>query len=74
MGSGEVYLTSKQAAELLNLSPKTLERMRSDGTGPRFLKAGNGVRCRILYKPNDIDAWLEARAYQSTSEYEDATI
>ena len=63
------YLNSAEAAKLLNLSIRTLERMRVDGTGPRFLKAGKGQRSRVLYKPDDIHAWLKSQAFQSTSEY-----
>ena len=34
------YLTQGEAAKLLRLSSRTLERQRLDGTGPLFVKAG----------------------------------
>jgi hypothetical protein len=64
----EGLLTTAEAARVLRLSPRTLERLRVQGTGPRFLKLGSGVRARVLYDPLDLRAWIERR-YASTSEY-----
>jgi len=63
------YLNSREVAVILQLSVRTLERMRVDGSGPRFLKAGRGKRARVLYQMSDVTGWLEAQAYHSTSEY-----
>ena len=65
----ETYLTNNEAAELLKISPRTLERLRVTGTGPSFLKAGVGKRSRVLYKHSEIVEWLENNSHQSTSEY-----
>lgn len=65
----KTYLNSQEAADLLRLSIRTLERMRVEGTGPKFLKAGQGTRSRVLYRPADIEAWLDANAFHSTSQY-----
>ena len=62
------YLITPEAAEFLRLSAKTLERMRVDGSGPTFLKAGAGLRSRVLYRRSDLVEWLEGFAYGSTSE------
>ncbi len=62
------YLITREAAAILRLSPKTLERMRVDGSGPTFLKAGPGLRSRVLYRRSDLVEWLEGFAYGSTSE------
>jgi excisionase family DNA binding protein len=67
--STQTYLTTAQAAELLNLSARTLERMRIDGSGPPFLKAGGGKRSRVIYAVADIQAWLSGQRFASTSEY-----
>lgn len=64
----EQYLTTIEAAAVLRLSPKTLERMRVDGSGPVFLKAGPGLRARVLYRRSDLVEWLEGFTYGSTSE------
>ena len=63
------YLNSAEAARILRLSARTLERMRVEGSGPKYLKAGRGTRARVLYRPADLDSWLESRTFNSTSEY-----
>ena len=63
-----VYLTQDEAAEYVRLSPRTLERHRVHGTGPRFTKAGR----RVLYKTENLEAWMEARTFGSTSEVDAA--
>jgi excisionase family DNA binding protein len=57
-------LTQDQAADLLSLSVRTLERMRCAGWGLRFLKAGKSVRYRL----DDVEAWIASRVVASTSE------
>lgn len=61
-------LTTIEAAKALRLSPRTLERLRVQGTGPSYMKAGRGLRARVLYTIEDLNAWI-ARKYASTSEY-----
>ena len=62
-------MTSAEAADYLRLKPSTLQAMRVDGTGPRYYKVGPGKLAKVLYKPEDLDHWLEQFSYQSTSEY-----
>lgn len=64
------YFNTKEAAQCLNLSPRTLERMRVSGGGPQFFKAGPGKRSRVLYARSALVKWLEARCFDSTSEYD----
>jgi excisionase family DNA binding protein len=59
------YVTTAEAAKLLHVSPRTLERKRSHGDGPRFHKAGR----RVLYRIDEIEAWLAGNRFGSTSEY-----
>ncbi len=63
------YLMTEEAAQFLRLSPRTLERFRVEGTGPRYTKAGPGKRARVLYKHEDLVAWLESFECQSTAEH-----
>lgn len=63
------FLTTQEAADYLRESPRTLEGRRVSGDGPIFYKAGKGKAARVLYRREDLDAWVEARAFQSTSEY-----
>lgn len=64
-----VFLTSNEAAEVLRISRRTLERMRVDGSGPRYIKVGAGKRSRVLYRESEIETWLNQFSYGSTSEY-----
>lgn len=58
------YLTQRQVAVQLNVSERTLERWRLEGTGPAFAKAGR----RVLYDRELIEAWLQKGTRRSTSE------
>jgi predicted DNA-binding transcriptional regulator AlpA len=59
-------LTQREAALALRLSPRTLERMRVTGNGPRFVKYNRSIR----YQQSDLDAWIAQRVVRSTSEAE----
>jgi len=60
------YLTNDEAAAYLRLSPRTLEKMRVLGGGPRFRKFGR----RVMYGSSDLDAWADARSFEATSDPE----
>jgi len=62
------FLTTKEAAGYLRMSPRSLERLRFEGTGPRYRKAGAGKKAKVLYTAADLDAWL-SQPFGSTSEY-----
>ena len=62
--STETFRTSAEAADTLRISNRTLERYRVEGTGPKFMKAGR----RVLYREQDLLAWLEAHTFSSTAE------
>jgi excisionase family DNA binding protein len=50
-------LTQHQLAEELQVSVRTLERWRQEGTGPAYIQVGRAPR----YRRADVDAWLEQR-------------
>ncbi len=58
------FLTNDEAAAFLRLSPRTLEKQRVLGGGPRFRKFG----ARVLYAAKDLQAWADSRAYGMTSD------
>lgn len=60
----DCLLTQKDAARLLGLSVRTLERHRHAGTGPAYVRLGHLIR----YRQNDVAAWLEGNLRNSTSE------
>jgi len=63
------YLIQAEAAKLLRVSGRTLERWRVEGGGPAFRKFGR----RIVYAAADLHTWAEARRYRSTSAGDAAT-
>jgi hypothetical protein len=56
------------AADELNLSPKTLQAWRVNGCGPRFVKLGR----RVFYRASDLRRFIEANTFQSTAEVDHA--
>jgi predicted DNA-binding transcriptional regulator AlpA len=64
MSLNDSLLTSREAAEMLNISLYWMERQRWLGTGPRYLKVGRSVR----YRFSDIEDYLAGRERQSTSQ------
>ena len=64
-----LFLTTIEVAGMLRISRRTLERMRVEGTGPRYFKVGPGKRSRVLYRQQDVETWLGRFNYGSTSEY-----
>ncbi|ODT06513.1 MAG: hypothetical protein ABS58_11150 [Mesorhizobium sp. SCN 65-20] len=61
---GSQWLRTRQAALYLNLSYRTLEKLRSSGGGPAYRKVGGTV----LYRMDELDAWVDLRRFTSTSE------
>ncbi|MDP9017799.1 MAG: helix-turn-helix domain-containing protein [Candidatus Eremiobacteraeota bacterium] len=53
------YLDNQQAADYLRLSPRTLDRQRVTGQGPRFRKFGR----RVIYALEDLEAWANGRIF-----------
>jgi predicted DNA-binding transcriptional regulator AlpA len=58
------FMSSDDAANLLGLSPRTLERFRLEGRGPKFFKFGRVVRYR---RSMTLD-WAAAQLRTSTSD------
>jgi predicted DNA-binding transcriptional regulator AlpA len=59
-----MLLKQTAAAEYLGVLESFLEKRRVYGGGPRFAKIGRGV----AYRRADLDAWIESRLRESTSE------
>lgn len=58
------FLNTEEAGAFLRLSPRTLEKQRVLGGGPRFRKFG----ARVVYAAADLRAWADSRAYDMTSD------
>ena len=57
-------LKTEEAAKFLQVKPATLEQWRWSGKGPLFVKLGRSV----MYRKADLDAFIEARVFGSTTE------
>jgi len=55
-------LDQREAARLLRLSERTLERLRLTGGGPLYIKCGRSVR----YRAADLEKWIAARGKRKT--------
>jgi len=59
-------LTTAELGEYLGVSKQSLAQMRTNGTGPRFIRASAG---NIRYRWAEVMAWIEANSHESTDEY-----
>jgi predicted DNA-binding transcriptional regulator AlpA len=57
-------LRTPDAADYCGSSASTFEKLRLTGGGPVYLKIGR----RVVYRIEDLDAWLAANRRHSTSE------
>lgn len=58
------YVRTHEAARILGISPRTLEKYRCHGSGPTFRKLGG----RVVYAIDDLEAWADGAACRSTSD------
>lgn len=57
-------LTERQAADLLALSPRTLQAWRVRGGGPSYIKLGSAIR----YDAEALTAWIAEQQRANTIE------
>ncbi|MCX7356528.1 MAG: helix-turn-helix domain-containing protein [Alphaproteobacteria bacterium] len=58
-------LRTSEAASYLRVTPRYLEKLRTLGGGPVFLRLGAAA---IRYRKSALDQWCEQRARVSTSD------
>ncbi len=58
------FLRTREAAGFLGLSHRTLEKHRTYGTGPKYLKLGG----RVVYRVEDLRDWAAPGERTSTSD------
>jgi len=70
----QAYISEKQLAAYWNITPKTLQRWRNEGRGPRYAKIGKCIR----YLPSDaaiFEVFVATSAHrQATSSAEPPTV
>lgn len=54
-------LPTAQAAHYLGVSQRQMERMRGDGTGPIWFKAGDAINSPCMYEVGDLDVWVRTQ-------------
>lgn len=59
-------ITASEAARFVGLSESTLAKLRLYGNGPTYCKLGR----RVVYRPADLEVWLQSRAVQDTTDAE----
>ena len=52
-----LLLTQREAASVLRLSERTLERLRGSGLGPKFCRMHRSIR----YRQTDLEDWIASR-------------
>jgi hypothetical protein len=55
------YITEQGLHAQYLIPPRTAQRWRQDGTGPKFIRLG---RRRVIYRVADVEEWLTARTYR----------
>ena len=58
------FMNTREAAEYLRISHRTLEKKRADGTGPQYKKLGR----RVVYEREEVAEWATAQTRRSTSD------
>lgn len=56
--SGPTWLTTAEVAELLRVTPRTIENMRLEKRGPPYLLLGAEGIGRVVYNLRDVMAWV----------------
>lgn len=60
--NSDTFFNQYELSKRWKISPRTLERWRWLGTGPRYHKIGG----RVVYKLSDIEAFEAGRSFTST--------
>jgi predicted DNA-binding transcriptional regulator AlpA len=60
----DTLLREHQVAREFNLNVRSLQRWRSCGCGPRYLKLNRTVR----YRRSDVERWMTDRCFANTAE------
>jgi hypothetical protein len=63
----QLLYPTAQAAALLSVKPQTLRVWRWNGTGPKYIRYGKS-QGRVMYRREDLEAWLDGCTHASTSE------
>lgn len=54
-----VFLTPIEVAKMLHYEPRTLEKWRLEGRGPRYFRIGASGKAKVVYRLSDVEEWLD---------------
>ena len=57
-------LNERVLATHLNVTVKAVQAWRQRGGGPKFVRVGRAIR----YRPEDVQVWLEANTFETTTD------
>lgn len=57
-------LTREEAAKILRISPRTLDKLKARGDIP-YSKMGNGIRARVVFQRKDIEDYVQRQRISS---------
>lgn len=63
--SEQLVVSERQAASMVGLGARTLQKKRLDGTGPAFVQL---TERRIGYAVIELQRWISSRSVRSTAE------
>lgn len=58
-----MLLTTHELAERWKVSDNTLRKWRVQGTGPSYVKFGEGRAADVRYRIEDVEAWEKQNLY-----------
>ncbi len=65
MHNEQAMMTSPELASFLRVEKQTIRVWRLRGIGPRYVRVGH---TKVLYRRADVEEWLKARTFASTSD------
>ena len=63
-----LYLRPEQAAELISVSEKFLEKRRRTGNGPPFIRVSRNL---VRYERDKLENWMRDQTFENTGQYEE---
>ncbi|MFE9391180.1 helix-turn-helix transcriptional regulator [Streptomyces sp. NPDC006784] len=57
---GDTLLTADEVSAWTRLTVKSLANARARGTGPAYIKLGEGAQAPVRYRFRDVERWLGA--------------
>jgi len=57
-------MTNQEFADFVHKSTRTTARWRAQRVGPAWVRVGK----EVMYRPEDVDAWLAAQRYEPVAE------